>query len=199
MLATLFRADAAVFVALNALGRPWLDPFLLLITTLGNGWVAGSFLVWSCVRQAPQGARQRLAAAAILSLTLACLSSTMLKRVIDRPRPLAYLVDSASTAAGPWRSCQAVTTAAAHVRVLDEPSPEYSLPSGHSTAAFAAAATLIALWGSRFAWTFALAALVACSRIYLGVHFPLDTLAGAALGCCVAAPLARLLSRERPA
>ena len=60
-----------------------------------------------------------------------------------------------------------------------------SLPSGHSTTAFLCA-TLIAFAVPRLAVPlFALAASVAWSRVYVGAHYPLDTLAGALYGTCL--------------
>jgi undecaprenyl-diphosphatase len=57
-----------------------------------------------------------------------------------------------------------------------------SFPSGHATVAFACA-TAIALAVPRLRWpVFVLAALIAFSRVYVGVHYPLDVLAGAFLG-----------------
>ena len=72
-----------------------------------------------------------------------------------------------------------------------------SFPSGHSATAFACA-TVIA-WGSpRLAVpAFVLAALVAWSRVYVGVHWPLDMLGGAALGVLVAIALLKLAA-SRP-
>ena len=72
-----------------------------------------------------------------------------------------------------------------------------SFPSGHSATAFACA-TVIA-WGSpRLAVpVFVLAALVAWSRVYVGVHWPLDVLGGAALGVLVAIALLKLAA-SRP-
>ncbi len=73
---------------------------------------------------------------------------------------------------------------------LRDPDPEplvslpatSSFPSGHATVAFACA-TVLALAVPRLRWPlFALAALIAFSRVYVGVHYPLDVLAGAALG-----------------
>ena len=65
----------------------------------------------------------------------------------------------------------------------------YSFPSGHATVAFACATIL------------ALAGLIAFSRVYVGVHFPLDVVAGAALGVGIATALrmlAEALRRSAP-
>jgi len=61
-----------------------------------------------------------------------------------------------------------------------------SFPSGHALSAFAAAGVVAALHPRLRGPVLALAALVAVSRVYLGVHYPLDVLAGAALGLAVA-------------
>jgi membrane-associated phospholipid phosphatase len=61
-----------------------------------------------------------------------------------------------------------------------------SFPSGHATMSFACA-TVLAVLEPRAAPAFlALAAAIAYSRLYLGVHWPLDVLAGAALGVAIA-------------
>lgn len=74
---------------------------------------------------------------------------------------------------------------------------DLSLPSGHASTSFAGA-TLLAWYAPRFALPlYALAALVAWSRVYVGVHYPLDILAGAALGVAVALAF-RALERNRP-
>ncbi len=60
---------------------------------------------------------------------------------------------------------------------------DYSFPSGHSSASFAAAAAIFAhkkKWGAA---ALILACLIGFSRLYLYVHFPTDVLGGAALGC----------------
>jgi len=73
----------------------------------------------------------------------------------------------------------------------------YSFPSGHATVSFACATTL-ALAVPRLAWPlFALATLISFSRVYVGVHYPFDVVAGAALGVAIAIALRRLAAGLR--
>jgi undecaprenyl-diphosphatase len=72
-----------------------------------------------------------------------------------------------------------------------------SFPSGHASTSFACAALLAWLTPLPKVPLFTLAALIAFSRVYNGVHYPLDVLGGAVLGLAVATAL-RLLARARP-
>jgi membrane-associated phospholipid phosphatase len=70
-----------------------------------------------------------------------------------------------------------------------------SFPSGHSATAFAAA-TVVAVFHPRLRVpVFALAGLVALSRVYLGVHYWLDIVAGATLGVLIGLVLTRVALR----
>jgi undecaprenyl-diphosphatase len=63
----------------------------------------------------------------------------------------------------------------------------FSFPSGHTATSFAAAYAVARTLGRRWAWLYAVAALIAFSRLYLGVHYPADVLGGIILGTLTAA------------
>src|SRR2546430_15318318 len=89
----------------------------------------------------------------------------------------------------------AIPRARPHVHALVTRPHTHSFPSGHATTSFACA-TVIALLLPRLRIPlFLLAAAVAWSRVYVGVHYPLDVLAGAALGVGIGLGVARALPR----
>ncbi|MCM1975584.1 MULTISPECIES: bifunctional phosphatase PAP2/diacylglycerol kinase family protein [Streptomyces] len=125
-------------------------------------FAAGAVMAASRTPRARRAAVRGLASLGLASLTI----NTLGKRSVKRPRP--------------------VLDAVPQVRHLKRQPITTSFPSGHSASA-AAFATGVALespaWGAAVApvaWS------VAMSRIYTGVHFPSDVLAGAALGACAA-------------
>ncbi|MBQ8165392.1 MAG: phosphatase PAP2 family protein [Clostridia bacterium] len=91
----------------------------------------------------------------------------ILKNVIARERPYTYEL--------------ACMTAEKVKELISLPS-DYSFPSGHTQASFAAA-TSIFMYSKKYGTlAYILAALIAFSRMYLYVHFPTDILGGILLG-----------------
>jgi undecaprenyl-diphosphatase len=73
------------------------------------------------------------------------------------------------------------------------------MPSGHASASAAAAVILGYLLGGRWGWAVALLAVaVGFGRVYIGVHYPSDVLAGAAVGAGVGLVAVALVRRLQP-
>ncbi|MFZ5906310.1 MAG: glycosyltransferase family 39 protein [Nitrospirota bacterium] len=91
------------------------------------------------------------------------------------------------------------------VRLLKGCSQSFSLPSNHASNAFAFATPFIVLLKGRVRYAmYLIAFLVALSRVYVGVHYPSDILAGALFGIAISLSViwlhrwSSLRFRERP-
>lgn len=80
------------------------------------------------------------------------------------------------------RPCEVLQALPAFVK----PSDKFSLPSGHTAAAFVMAGVGSHFYPDFAVWCYGWAALIGTSRVLLRVHFPSDILCGYVLGTCSA-------------
>jgi undecaprenyl-diphosphatase len=71
----------------------------------------------------------------------------------------------------------------------------HSFPSGHATTSFACATVLAHEFPRWRVPLYLLAAAIAFSRVYVGVHYPLDVIGGAVLGTAIGLAVFRFLPR----
>jgi undecaprenyl-diphosphatase len=169
-------------VAIRATGELRWGPATTLLAFVSAWWVKGPFLVavGYCADLRSRRRYPLIALAATSSFLLASALNAVLKPLVDRSRP---------------------PEAVGFDALVGVPASS-SFPSGHAMSACATAGA-VAVLAPRLRWpVLALAAMIAFSRVYLGVHFWLDVLAGAALGLAIgvlAATAFRLLPRRAPA
>lgn len=143
---------------------PWLDAVMWALTTVG---VAGSVWIAGAVATALADRRRRMAAwqAGLAILLTWTVSDGVLKPLVHRARPDVRFEAS---------------------QVVSRPPSTYSFPSGHASGSAAGALMLASAWPSARLAFWLLAVGISASRIYLGVHYPSDVLAGFLVGLLVA-------------
>lgn len=151
----------------------FLDAVVPILTKLGDGgcfWIALTLLL--LIPKKTRRVGFAMAAALVLDLLLC---NVCLKPLVARTRPYALR----------------------QVTLLIPKPTDYSFPSGHTAASFAAAGAMLFM-KARGRWpALALAFLIGLSRLYLYVHFPTDVLGGVVVGLlcgCLGSTLVKHLS-----
>jgi undecaprenyl-diphosphatase len=158
--AAILRLDRRLAQRIHGLsGKPLWDRFFFWISRLGDGYmyVAAYLLLYVFHRR---GFTSILTASAVGFLVNLLLYKA-LKHGVKRPRPFQDGIDVIS---------------------LIRPPDEFSFPSGHTAAAAAFGVFFSALFPPAWPALSLLALAVGLSRIYNGVHYPGDVLAGLGLG-----------------
>jgi membrane-associated phospholipid phosphatase len=149
--------DDLLLWKLHALHSPGLDRFFVLLSKLGYEWflIPADVLIVGLLAWRKRWREASFVAICFAGSALLNLGS---KRFFQRDRPSL------------WESIA--------------PESTFSFPSGHAMGSMTLAVTLVLLsWNTRWRWPVALSALtfavlVSVSRMYLGVHYPSDILAG---------------------
>ena len=177
------KMDRVVALAVHGIDTPALDLVMRGFTFMGSAFAIGpvalAVLAWACLKR-----ETRAALVLVIVVVLTEALNLALKQMFERPRPT--LFQEIETLYG------------------------YSFPSGHAMAAvgiYGIIGVIVSrlLPKHRRGVTVALCVLIAMiciSRVYLGVHWPTDILAGAAAGAFVllagAMTLAKIPSAVQP-
>ena len=152
-----FPFDVPLLLAIHSTAQPKLDVFVSYLTKLGVFWgvfPAAAMISLLLVIQQRWRALEFLLTASVGSIII----NQTVKRLLHRARP--------------------------HLWVTPAPEFDYGFPSGHAMASMTLVAVLIILsWKSRWRWFVVIIGtlfvlIIGWTRLYLGVHYPSDVLAG---------------------
>ena len=161
MLETLLNLDDGFLLYLqNVVRNPVLDKMMIFITSLGDGgmiWIAATILLLIPKKTRKIGF---MSAAALLGSLV--INNHLIKNLVQRPRPFVTFTD---------------------LQIIIPTPSEFSFPSGHTSSSFAAAAVFYRHLPKKLGLpSVILAGLIGFSRLYVGVHYPTDVIAGVAMG-----------------
>lgn len=152
---------------------PILTPIVVFITSLGDGgriWILFSLFLLLFKKTRKAGI---LGLAALLGSLI--INNWVLKNLVGRIRPYESIAEL--------------------MIVIPKPG-EFSFPSGHTSSSFACAWMFFQKLPKRYGVpALVLATLIGLSRLYVGVHYPTDVLAGAVSGILIACLVDKLAEK----
>jgi undecaprenyl-diphosphatase len=160
----LLKLDQKIFQWINGrLHNRFLNFWLFYLTNLGGATftISASILTWAFAPLPWSIA----GAQASIALAISHIPVAIAKKLYPRIRP--YL-------------------AFPKTNIFRNPLSDHSFPSGHTTAAFSTAFPFIFAFPEMLPLFLGLSTIVGFSRIYLGLHYPSDVIAGAVIGTCIA-------------
>ncbi len=150
----------------GSIHNPVLNPIMYFFTCLGNAGIFWILLALALLTVLPKKYRKvglTMAIALILSLIMC---NGVMKNFYHRVRP--FVTDP---------TLQETELYGIFATIHD-----WSFPSGHTSASFAAAVAMFMWYKKEGVGTLIIAALISISRLYLTVHYPTDVLASLILG-----------------
>lgn len=179
MLETLLNLDGGILLFLQeAVRNPILNPVMTAITTLGNAGIL--WIVLTALLLIPQKTRKVGVMSLCALLASLLMNNILIKNLVARVRPYNALDGL--------------------VILVRKPS-EFSFPSGHAASSFASACVMFRKLPKKYGIpALVMAALISFSRLYVGVHYPSDVLAGivSGIGCsCIGVWAADFLEKHR--
>lgn len=154
-------------------GREWFeDPVTFLVAVSIPLMAAAAIAPWFAGKPYVRSTWRLATATALGSAAVALLVNQLLSHLWDRPRPFVSHPGS-------------LTLFTSHAR-------DASFPSDHASASFAIAVSVVLLHRRTGAALLVLASLISVARVFEGVHYPTDVLAGAAIGAVSAVVVSRL-------
>jgi undecaprenyl-diphosphatase len=169
MLDALYRFDVWLFQLINeGIGQPYLDTLMLFVTDFKRSWVVAAFASLYLIFTRRRESMLPLALCLLAIAVADQMASGVLKPLVQRTRPCFELE---------------------HVRLLLDQTRSFSFASSHA-ANTAAVATVMWMFLSKsslpdrgMAWGLVVFSFLSgYSRVYVGVHYPLDVLAGWGIG-----------------
>lgn len=166
MFAIIQNIDCYLFHLFNStLINPLFDKLMPLITQQQNWNITYILLIILLLWKGGKNGRILFAMILITIIISDQLSSNLIKSFVARPRPCHTLLK---------------------VRLLIDCGPGYSFPSSHAVNNFALAVILAYFYSGYRYLFYAIAFLIAYSRVYVGVHYPIDVISGALIGIIIA-------------
>ena len=183
MLEYLIELDKELFLFLNGLHHPVLDPVMWFLSGSKNWIPFYALLIFLIVKEFKKETILIIASIGLMILLSDQTTSGLMKPFFERYRP----------------SHEPSLAGKVHT-VYSYLGGRYGFASGHAANSFALATYVFFLFRQQYpwmVWMFAWAAVIAYSRIYLGVHYPGDIIVGGLIGTAYGYGCFRLFSHLR--
>lgn len=185
MIPELQQFDAELFLKINkGLSNDFFDVIMPLLRNRFFWAPLYIFIIAFCIKQYKKKGFYLIAGILITFATGDLIASRVIKLNVQRVRP-----------------CNEINLASTVIKRVPCGSG-YSFPSAHATNHFAIALFLIGIfyrkWKPILPLALAWATSIAFAQVYVGVHYPIDTLCGAVLGTCIGLIISTIYKKLQP-